>query len=41
MRAYLDKYRGVIAEMGANPEQFGGLYSAAIRVTPTRVRVYE
>jgi PPOX class probable F420-dependent enzyme len=41
VRAYLEKYRGMIAEMGANAEQFGGLYSAAIRVTPTRVRVYE
>jgi len=39
--AYLDKYRGMIEEMGANPEQFGGLYATAIRITPTRVRVYE
>jgi PPOX class probable F420-dependent enzyme len=39
--AYVEKYRGLIEEMGANPEQFGGMYAAAIRITPTRVRVYE
>jgi len=39
--AYLDKYRGMIEEMGTNPIQFGALYATAIRVTPTRVRVYE
>ena len=39
--AYLDKYRGMIEEMGANPAQFGALYATAIRITPTRVRVYE
>ena len=38
---YLEKYRVLIEEMGANPEQFGGLYATAIRITPTRVRVYE
>ncbi len=39
--AYVDKYRGLIEGMGANPEQFGGLYATAIRIRPTRVRVYE
>ncbi len=39
--AYVDKYRGMIEEMGANPTQFGAEYATAIRVTPTRVRVYE
>ena len=39
--AYVEKYRTLIERMGTNPEQFGGLYSAAIKVTQTRVRVYE
>ena len=38
---YMEKYRGLIEEMGANTEQFAGLYATAIRITPTRVRVYE
>ena len=38
---YVEKYRGLIEEMGTNPSQFAGLYSTAIRVTPTRVRVAE
>ena len=39
--AYLEKYRGMIEEMGTNPTEFGALYATAIRITPTRVRVYE
>jgi len=39
--AYVEKYRGLIEDMGASPSQFAGLYSTAIRVTPTRVRVAE
>ena len=39
--AYVEKYRGLIEEMGADPSQFASLYSTAIHVTPTRVRVAE
>ncbi len=38
--AYLDKYREGIASIGMTPEQMGAEYATAIRVTPTRVRVY-
>ncbi len=38
--AYLDKYRDQIAAIGTTPEQMGAEYSAAILITPTRVRVY-
>jgi PPOX class probable F420-dependent enzyme len=37
---YLDKYRDSIIGMGAEPEPFAQAYSTAIRVTPTRRRVY-
>jgi PPOX class probable F420-dependent enzyme len=40
VNAYADKYRQLIREMGAEPEPFAHEYSAAIRVTPTRRRVY-
>ena len=40
-QAYVDKYREMIEAMGADPAQFGGLYATGIRITPTRVRVYE
>ena len=37
--AYVEKYRQLIKDLGADPESFAGMYSAAIRVTPTRFRV--
>jgi PPOX class probable F420-dependent enzyme len=37
--AYVEKYRELIKDLGADPQSFAGLYSAAIRVTPTRFRV--
>ena len=38
--AYLAKYREGIAGIGMTPEQMGAEYAAALRITPTRVRVY-
>jgi PPOX class probable F420-dependent enzyme len=38
--AYLAKYAGGIAGIGMTPEQMGAEYSTALRITPTRVRVY-
>jgi PPOX class probable F420-dependent enzyme len=38
--AYVDKYRDGIAGLGTTPEHLGAEYSAAIVITPTRVRVY-
>jgi PPOX class probable F420-dependent enzyme len=38
--AYADKYRALIEGMGSQPEPFARAYSTAIRVTPTRRRVY-
>jgi hypothetical protein len=40
VEAYADKYRQLITEMGAEPEPFAREYSTAIRITPTRRRVY-
>jgi PPOX class probable F420-dependent enzyme len=37
---YVGKYEQLIRDMGAEPEPFGREYSTAIRVTPTRRRVY-
>ena len=37
-RAYLKKYRAGIIDLNATPDQFGGEYSVAIRVTPTKLR---
>jgi PPOX class probable F420-dependent enzyme len=37
---YVDKYRRLIQDMGAEPEPFAKEYSTAIRVTPTRRRIY-
>jgi PPOX class probable F420-dependent enzyme len=37
---YIEKYRRLILDMGAEPEPFAKEYSTAIRVTPTRRRVY-
>ncbi len=37
---YLAKYREGIAGIGMTPEQMGAEYSTAIRITPTRIRVY-
>jgi hypothetical protein len=34
------KYRAGIAGIGMAPEQLGAEYSTALRITPTRVRVY-
>lgn len=38
--AYLAKYRKGIARIGMTPEQMGLEYATALRITPTRVRVY-
>ncbi len=38
--AYLAKYREGIAGIGMTPEQMGAEYATALRITPTRVRVY-
>jgi PPOX class probable F420-dependent enzyme len=38
--AYLAKYRDGIAGIGMTPEQMGAEYSTALRIAPTRVRVY-
>jgi PPOX class probable F420-dependent enzyme len=38
--AYLAKYRAGIAGIGMSPEQLGAEYSTALRITPTRLRVY-
>jgi PPOX class probable F420-dependent enzyme len=38
--SYLEKYRELIEELGSEPEPFAREYSAAIRVTPSRWRVY-
>ena len=36
---YLEKYRArIVDELRSEPEEFGRLYSQAIRITPTRVR---
>ncbi len=37
-RDYVEKYRGLIAELGSDPESFAGLYAQAISIRPTRVR---
>jgi len=37
---YADKYRQLINDMGTEPEPFAKEYSTAIRVTPTRRRIY-
>jgi PPOX class probable F420-dependent enzyme len=38
--AYLEKYRSGIARIGMTPERFAATYRVAIRVTPTRFRVW-
>ncbi len=38
--SYLAKYREGIAGIGMTPEQMGAEYATALRITPTRVRVY-
>ncbi len=38
--AYLAKYRAGIASIGTTPERMAADYSTALRLTPTRVRVY-
>jgi PPOX class probable F420-dependent enzyme len=38
--AYLAKYREGIAGIGMTPQQMGAEYATALRITPTRVRVY-
>jgi PPOX class probable F420-dependent enzyme len=37
---YLAKYRAGIASIDMTPEQMGAEYSVALRIIPTRVRVY-
>jgi hypothetical protein len=38
--AYLAKYRDGIASIGMTPQQMGAEYATALRISPTRVRVY-
>ena len=38
VRAYFNKYRAGIQDLGSTPEQFSQEYSVAIRVTPTSLR---
>lgn len=38
--AYLDKYRDGISRIGSTPERFAADFRVAIRVTPTRTRVW-
>jgi PPOX class probable F420-dependent enzyme len=38
--AYLAKYRDGIAGIGMTPQQMGAEYATALRITPSRVRVY-
>lgn len=38
--AYLEKYANGIQRLGMTPKGFGDAYPVAIRVTPTRTRVY-
>ena len=38
--AYLAKYREGIAGIGMTPEQMAAEYSTALRITPSRIRVY-
>src|SRR5439155_20207031 len=40
VETYADNYRQLIKEMGAEPEPFAKEYATAIRVTPTRRRIY-
>jgi PPOX class probable F420-dependent enzyme len=40
-RAYMNKYKAGIIGMNATPEQFAGLYSVAIRITPAKLRGWE
>jgi PPOX class probable F420-dependent enzyme len=37
---YAEKYRSGIARIGMTPESFAAAYSEAIRITPTRFRVW-
>ena len=37
---YIEKYRGEIARLGSNPEEFSGAYSVPIRIRPTRLRAW-
>jgi PPOX class probable F420-dependent enzyme len=40
VQPYVDKYRQLIGRLGSDPETFAGSYSSAIRVTPSRFRLY-
>jgi PPOX class probable F420-dependent enzyme len=37
---YIEKYRGEIARLGSNPEEFSGAYSVPIRIRPTKLRAW-
>lgn len=37
---YIEKYRGEIARLGTDPEEFSGAYSVPIRIRPTRLRAW-
>jgi PPOX class probable F420-dependent enzyme len=38
---YVEKYRQPIADLGWTPESFAADYSVPLRITPTRVQVWE
>jgi PPOX class probable F420-dependent enzyme len=38
LRAYVEKYRQEIVDLGATPESFAQSYAVAVRVTPTGLR---
>jgi len=40
IEVYLEKYRDYIKRLGSEPEPFARAYSTAIRILPTRRRVY-
>lgn len=41
IRGYMKKYKNGIIGLNATPEQFGGEYSVAIQITPTKLRGWE
>ncbi|MGB8644328.1 MAG: TIGR03667 family PPOX class F420-dependent oxidoreductase [Anaerolineae bacterium] len=40
IKAYVDKYRVGMKNIGMNPEQFEQSYSTVVRVTPTKMRAF-
>ena len=41
MPAYVEKYSGLIARLGADPAGFAGEYSVPIRIRPTKLRAWQ